>query len=479
MDLKMQSHSSPPVRANLLSFLHNLWTPALIVLIVILGRRLEFSDRPGAYVMHVAMIAAINIILAVSLQLINGISGQFSLGHAGFMAVGAYLAGYATYIYGPWNYDPNADYPDPRQLFANPGATLAFFVALAIVTAIAFGFVGGLFILIRSSRKIFSALPLILTAILVIWAVADARVASGSPAIPTGCVWSRGAVGLVDLYNGILRHGQPAALALSDAMPYAWRKPATLVVALIGGGCAAAVAGLVVGIPTLRLRGDYLAIATLGFAEIIRNIIVTIPALGAATGLSVNVYWTKPSLSEHIDQAFYISPWIFGSAALTYVLVRRLAHSPLGNAIRTVRDDEIAAAAIGIDPTKHRVIAFVTGAFLAGVAGALYVHLDGYLNANSFSFLRSIEIVVMVTLGGVESLAGAAIAAVALTVIPELLDNAERFFPTALAQQAHWLADNRYVIYAFLLLVIMLARARLKDVLQRIPGRLPRTAGPV
>ena len=249
---------------------------------------------------------------------------------------------------------------------------------------------------------------------------------------------------------------------LTALLPDSWHKPATLLVAIVGGGTAAAAAALIVGVPTLRLRGDYLAIATLGFAEIIRNVIVTIPALGAATGLSVNVYWTRPSPTDHIYEPFYLSPWIFGTAALTCVLVGRLARSSVGKAIRTVRDDEMAAAAMGIDPTHHRVIAFVTGAFFAGVAGALYVHLDGYLNTNSFSFMRSIEIVVMVTLGGMESLAGAAVAAVALTAIPELLDNAERFFPARLTPQAHWLADNRFVAYALLVLLIMIARAKLK-----------------
>jgi ABC-type branched-subunit amino acid transport system permease subunit len=473
----MQSDSSPPIRATWLWFVHNLPVPIIVIAAVLIGRALEFSDRPGPYVMHVAMIAAINVILAVSLQLINGVSGQFSLGHAGFMAIGAYLGGYATYIFGPWNYDPNADYPDPRQLFANPGGALACFVALAVVAIIGFGFVIVLFLLIRSLRRIFPALPLIVIAMLVVWVVIDARGAANSPNIPATCLWSRGAMGLVSLYSTILIHSQSAALGLSAILPYSWRKPATLLVAIFGGGAAAAVAGLLVGIPTLRLRGDYLAISTLGFAEIIRNVIVTIPALGAATGLSINVYWTKPSPPDHIYEAFYISPWIFGTAALTFLLVRRLAHSPLGNAIKTVRDDEIAASAMGIDPTRHRVIAFVTGAFLAGVAGALYVHLDGYLNTNSFSFMRSIEIVVMVTLGGMESLAGAAIAAVALTAIPELLDNAERFLPAALAAQAHWMSNNRFVIYAFLLLVIMIARAKLKTAFPRTPRRLPQPIG--
>jgi branched-chain amino acid transport system permease protein len=469
----MHTDSSARSDSWFLTFIHNLWIPVLILMLVWVGRTFEFSDHPGPYVVHVAMIAAINIILAVSLQLINGISGQFSLGHAGFMAVGAYLAGYSTYVFAPWNFDPNADYPDPRQLFANPGATLASFVALAVVAGLALAMVGGLFVLFRQARRIAPALPPILILLLIAWVVVDARAASSSPEIPAGCIWSRGAIGLVNLYSGILQHSQPAALWITNLMPDSWHKPTTLIVAIIGGGFAAAAAALIVGLPTLRLRGDYLAIATLGFAEIIRNVIVTIPALGAATGLSVNVYATKPSPPDHIYEAFYISPWILSITALTYIIVSRLSRSSLGKAIRTVRDDEIAAAAMGIDPTDHRVIAFVTGAFFAGVAGALYVHLDGYLNTNSFSFMRSIEIVVMVTLGGVESLAGAAIAAVALTAIPELLDNAERFFPASLTGQAHWLADNRFVIYALLVLLIMIARANLKKLFKRSPRPVP------
>jgi ABC-type branched-subunit amino acid transport system permease subunit len=457
-----KSSSLPRTQSWWRSLLHNLWIPVALIAIIWIGRSLEFASSPGPYVMHVAMIAGINIILAVSLQLINGISGQFSLGHAGFMAVGAYLGGFSTYIFGPWGYDPDADYPDPRLLFANPGGTLCFFIALAIVAAIGAAVVVTLFLLIRQTRRIFPALPLILTAILVIWVVADARNTSQSAQIPSACIWSRGALSLVDLYNNILQHIKPGGLWLSNLLPDDWRKPATLLVALIGGGCAAAAASLVVGLPTLRLRGDYLAIATLGFAEIIRNVIVTIPALGAATGLSVNVYWTKPSPPDHIYEAFYIFPWIFGTAAFTLLFIGRLVHSPKGKAIKTVRDDEIAAAAMGIDPTQQRVFAFVIGAFFAGVAGALYVHLDGYLNTNSFTFLRSIEIVVMVTLGGMESLIGPAIAAVALTAIPELLDNAERFFPKSFTPEAHWMADNRFVLYAFLLLVIMIARAKVK-----------------
>jgi ABC-type branched-subunit amino acid transport system permease subunit len=451
-----------------LALLHNLWVPAMLVGIIYVGRELEFAPKPGAYVMNIAMMAGINIILAVSLQLINGVSGQFSLGHAGFMAVGAYIGGFATYTFGPWNYDPNADNPDPRQLFANPGSTLIFFIALGIAAAIACAVVLGLFLLVRETRRISKWVPRILSVALFVWVVVDARRAYAADVIPAGCVWSRGAVGLIHLYEAIVSHGQGAGLWLTNLMPVGWRKPATLLVALFGGGLSAAAAGLVVGVPTLRLRGDYLAIATLGFAEIIRNVIVTIPALGAATGLSINPYWNAPD--PNFD-TFYMSPWIFGTAALTFVCISRLVRSPKGNAIKSVRDDEIAAAAMGINPTEHRVMAFVIGAFFAGVAGVLYVHYNVYLNANSYGFMRSIEIVVMVTLGGMESLWGAAIAAVALTVIPELLDNADKVFPKALTPQALWMAQNRWVLYAVLLLVIMIARAKLKGVFRSVVRR--------
>jgi ABC-type branched-subunit amino acid transport system permease subunit len=446
-----------------LALVHNFWLPIPLILLALLGHHLEFADKPGSYIMHVAMIAGINITLAVSLQLINGVSGQFSLGHAGFMAVGAYLAGFATNTFGPMGYDPDADYPNPELLFANPGAVLVFFIALAVVAAIAAFVVYGLFLLLSRSRTIHPILPVVLMLLILAWIVADARAAFDADSAPIWAVWSQGSLRLVGLYNQIIIHGAPSAHWLTKLTPTAWRKPITLLIALCGGGATAAAAGLIVGLPTLRLRGDYLAIATLGFAEIIRNVIVTIPALGAATGLSVNVYWTKPSPADQVYTPFYMSSWIFGVAAVTIIVVGRLVRSPKGKAIQAVREDEIAAAATGIDPTRHRVVAFILGAFFAGVAGALYVHLDGYLNTNSFSFLRSIEIVVMVTLGGLGSLWGAAIAAVALTLLPELLRNAGVFMPKRLAAVADTTEKNRLVLYALLLIVIMLVRSRWRD----------------
>jgi len=203
-------------------------------------------------------------------------------------------------------------------------------------------------------------------------------------------------------------------------------------------------------LPTLRLRGDYLAIATLGFGEIIRVAIVNSSALGGATGLQLSTYWTKPDPDSQIA-GFYISPWIYGTVLLTMLLIHRLKNSPKGRALAAVREDEIAAAAIGIDTTRYKVMAFIIGAFFAGVAGALYAHFMGYLNTSSpssFGFIQSIEIVVMVTLGGLGSIWGAAIAAALLTLLPALLDNIS---PA--------IAEYRMVIYSLLLIGLMLLRS--------------------
>jgi branched-chain amino acid transport system permease protein len=429
----------------IITLLTNLWIPFALFAIAMLGRHYEYADRPGAYIMHIIMLIGINVILAVSLQLINGISGQFSLGHAGFMAVGAYLAGYATKTFAA--IASNGD--DPNTDFYNPAATLLFFIALGVAVILAGVAIYALFLLIRRSRRLHSSLPSVLLVIVLAWFAADIAKGLGPAPTPHYLVFTRLISADHHLYDTILAHGLPKTLAWSNFLPEAARKRATFLIALIGGGGLAAIAGLVVGLPTLRLRGDYLAIATLGFGEIIRVAIVNSQALGGATGLQISPFSIKPDLEDAIA-GYYISPWIYGTVLLTILIVWRLKHSPKGRALRALCEDEIAAAAVGIDTTRHKVMAFVIGAFLAGVAGALYAHLDGYLNTNSptsFGFIRSIEIVVMVTLGGLGNIAGAAIAAVVLTILPEVLDN----ISPAVAQY-------RMVIYSVLLIGLMLLR---------------------
>jgi branched-chain amino acid transport system permease protein len=289
---------------------------AKLLLLVALALSLLVSllaDRINPYVLFILYDIGINIILAVSLNLINGYTGQFSLGHAGFMAVGAYTAAVITNQFGDLN---------------------AF--------------------------------------------------AAGA------------------LFLG----------------------------ALLAGGLLAAVTGLLVGLPTLRLRGDYLAIVTLGFGEIIRVVFQNMEKVGAARGYSV----------MHGYTSFF---WTFSMAAVTIYVVTALVHSTYGRGFIAVRDDEVAAEAMGINTTKYKVTAFVVGAFFAGIAGGLYAHSKQFITPGGFNFMESIAIVVMVILGGMGNTPGVILAAVLLTVLPEVLRP---------------VAQYRMIIYSLLLIVLMLTR---------------------
>ena len=153
-----------------------------------------------------------------------------------------------------------------------------------------------------------------------------------------------------------------------------------------------------VGIPALRLRGDYLAIATLGFGEIIRVVILNTDAVGGARGLS-----GIPVLATFTS--------VYVCAVLCVVSLWRMVYSQRGTAFFAIREDEIAAAAMGIDTTRYKTLAFTIGAFWAGLAGGLLAHFIGYIHTNSFTFLRSVEIVAMVVLGGLGSITGAILSA--------------------------------------------------------------------
>lgn len=292
------------------SFLHaNALVLALLVALWPLSLLLERMLNP--YILQILIYIGINVILAVSLNLINGITGQFSLGHAGFLAIGAYVSAAATMF---------------------------------------------------------------------LWPQAPA--------------------------------------------------PVALILSLLAGGLAAALAGLAVGIPALRLRGDYLAIATLGMGEIIRVVILNTEAVGGARGM-----FGIPILA-----GFFA---VFACALACVVVIWRLAYSIKGSAFFAIREDEVAAAAMGIDTTRYKTIAFIVGAFWAGLAGGLFAHVIGYIHTNSFTFLKSIEVVVMVVLGGMGSISGAIFAAAVLTILPEVL----RFG-----------AEYRMIIYSVLLIVLMITR---------------------
>jgi len=269
----------------------------------------------------------INVILAVSLNLINGFTGQFSIGHAGFMAIGAYSSAYFTVYHGK-----------------------GFEAAL-----------GG----------------------------------------------------------GTLGH------------------VAAFTVAILIGALVAALMGLLVGVPSLRLRGDYLAIVTLGFAEIIRIVILNLDVVGGATGFPV------PGSVNFM--------WVGLFAVLTIVVVHNIVKSDTGRALISIREDELAAEAMGVNTTRYKVLSFVISSGFAGVAGVLFGHFKRFLATPDFTFIKSFEVIIMIVLGGMGSITGAVLGAVVITILPELL----RQLPPV---GGFNLADLRLVVYAALLIVIMLTR---------------------
>ncbi len=219
----------------------------------------------------------------------------------------------------------------------------------------------------------------------------------------------------------------PAVLVGTEAaLPHALLFLGALTVA----GLVAAFAGLAVGLPSLRLHGDYLALVTLGFGEIIRVLLQNCEPLGGALGL-----FGLP--------AYTTLGWTFGAAAITIYTVHMLVNSTRGLGFHAVRDDELAARASGLDLTRIKLSAFLVGAFFAGVAGALFAHFKLSIDPKGFDFTRSVEIVVMVILGGMGRTWGVVTAAVVLTVLPEYL----REF-----------SDYRMVSYALILVLLMLLR---------------------
>jgi ABC-type branched-subunit amino acid transport system permease subunit len=395
----------------------NVGVAVALVIFALLGRFVITREHVGAYNLEIIMQVGVAVMLAVSLQLINGFSGQFSLGHAGFMAIGAYLSAYPSVSY--------------SGNMTDPGAVALFYLSLGLCVAIAGSLLLLLFLLARWSGRIHESLPGILMVLIFAWIAIDVAKAAGHPGEPPTClVFSKAVAMLQRMYAAMIESGFPAAHKASEMLPGALQAPVTFLVLLIGGGACAAAAGLIVGLPALRLRGDYLAIATLGFAEIIRVIITTSSPLGGALGLG--------GVPTHTTFA-----WLYGAVVVTTVVIWRLAYSAKGRAIMAVRDDEIAAASIGIDTTHHKVLAFVIGAFFGGVGGALYAHYTGFITPTDFNIVRSIEFVVMVTLGGLGSISGAILAAVVLTLLPEVLRG---------------IADWRMVIYSALLIVMMLVR---------------------
>ncbi|MFS0776765.1 branched-chain amino acid ABC transporter permease [Neobacillus sp. 3P2-tot-E-2] len=276
----------------------------LAVLVYGIGQGLIQTGILNAFYSNMLILMIINIVLAVSLHLVIGITGQFSIGHAGFLAVGAYVS--------------------------------------AIIT-------------------------------------------------------------------------------MKFELPF--------VLAIIIGGIVAALAGLLVGIPTLRLRGDYLAIATLGFGEIIRIVFLNIEYVGGAAGMMVSNMTTWTSA--------------FVCLVITILVISNFTNSRHGRACIAIRENEIAADAMGINTTFYKVAAFAIGSFFAGIAGGLFSHNFYIIQPTNFGFLKSFDILIFVVLGGLGSMSGSVIAAILLTIISTYLQQ----YP-----------ETRMIIYSIVLVVVMLYR---------------------
>lgn len=283
----------------------NVTTILSVLFLYILGQALINLGILDSYLLLNVVLIGINIILAVSLNLITGITGQFTLGHAAFMAVGAYFS--------------------------------------AIVTA---------------------------------------------------------------------KFGLPFAAGI------------------FAGALCAAISGIIIGIPTLRLKGDYLAIATLGFGEIVRIIILNTEYVGGASGLN--------DIPQHTNWT-----WLYFMVIVTVLLIKNFISSKNGRACIAIREDDIAAEAMGVNITFYKVLAFAIGAFFAGAAGALYSGYFYFIKPDAFGFMKSIDILVIVVFGGIGSLTGSIVGAVALSLI-------------SLALQG--IPELRMVIYAVILFIIMVYR---------------------
>lgn len=332
--------------------------PLAVIAVLAVIAQAFLKSAMGPYWADLSITIGVNIMLAVSLTIVNGFTGQFSMGHAGFLAVGGYVSGAVTYYFS-----------------------------------------------------------------LTQW-------------------------GSVEMFGGKLS-GMPLT---TEGLPMLNSGDALFPVALLCGGLVSALLGLAVGLPSLRLRGDYLAIVTLGFGEIIRVLIQqTGPAiktaeaasqagpLGMATGLGGALgFGGLPKYTSMF--------WVVLFAGLTMLIAYRIKTSTSGRAMLSVREDEIAAEAMGVNTTRTKVWAFVIAAFFAGIAGGLYAHKLGVaLSPVDAGFQRSFDIIIMVVLGGLGSISGAALAAVVVTLLPEYL---------------RAVADYRMIIFALALILMMILRPK-------------------
>ncbi len=239
---------------------------------------------------------------------------------------------------------------------------------------------------------------------------------------------------LIINYTGQLTLGHSAFMAIGaySAAMFSLKGGLPFPLVLLLGSIVAGLFGFLIGLPTLRLKGDYLAVTTMGFCQIIVVAIQNIPALGGAQGL--------PGIPGKTTFA-----WVFFCMVLTILVLGHVVDSSQGRAMISVREDEIAAEAMGINTTRYKVMAFTIGAFFAGLAGGLFAFLMMFIEPTTFNYFKSIDLVIYVVLGGTGNFAGCITSTAILTMLPEVL---------------RVVGDLRMVIYPLLLIVIMILRVK-------------------
>lgn len=230
--------------------------------------------------------------------------------------------------------------------------------------------------------------------------------------------------------------------------------PLAMIISLAVGGLVAAAFGFVVGLPALRLRGDYLAIVTLAFGEIVRNICRNIPAFGGAQGLQSSGY-----VAILKDKKLPLFFYTFICLLIMLIVVQNLIRSKHGRAITAIRDNEIAAKAMGVNVTYYKLFVFVISAFFAGVAGVIYGASVSPVMYSNFDYNYSIEILVMVVLGGMGSINGSIVAATVITVLNYYLK----------AYLTGDMAAVKTLVYALILIIMVVYKnaPALKDFRER------------
>ena len=245
-----------------------------------------------------------------------------------------------------------------------------------------------------------------------------------------------------------------ALITKNSALPLGLSLP----LSLLAGGFLAAIIGFFIALPALRLRGDYLAIVTLGFGEIIRVVANNLQFTGGPAGLSgIKSLTTKQNPSGMFNLIFPLTAFVI-FFSYTFGTSRH------GRAVRSIREDEIAAESSGVNTTYYKLLAFTLAALFAGIAGGLYAHQIGVIAPSRFDFNRSVEILMMVVLGGMGSITGAVISASFLTALPELLRSLGKLLSNVLPDVMTGFFNNfdqyRMLIYSILLICVMLFRPK-------------------